>query len=208
MITNYTQLKNEVAAWSHRDNLTSQMDTFCQMAEQLINYGFEWNGVIIEGLRTKEMEKRASQSFNATFFTLPTDYIEMIALEVEYHGRRNPLRQVSPQILDQTYSTATGSPRAYSINSGTIEFRPGIEAASPYTGELTYYYEVPTLTGTSTNDVLSKTPMIYLAGMLLMLNIYTQDDEEAEKWFGIVNSAVKGANKNKGKYILPEVRIA
>lgn len=154
------------------------------------------------------MEKRGSQSFNATFYTLPSDYIEMIALEIEASGRRNPLRQISPQLLDTTYSMTTGVPRAYTIQNGEIEFRPGIDATAPYTGELIYYAEVPTLTGTSTNDVLTKTPMAYLSTMMLMLNIYTQDDDEISKWFNITSSTFKGANKNKGKYVLPQVRTA
>lgn len=208
MITNYTQLKTEVADFAHRSDLTSKMDTFCQLAEGIINYGFELNGKPIPGLRSQEMEKRAAQSFDATFYDLPSDYIEMIALEVEYHGRRNPLRQVSPQILDTSYSTATGSPRAYTIHAGEIEFRPGIEAASPYTGELTYYYQVPTLTSNATNDVLTKQPMIYLAAMMLQLNIYTHDEEQTEVWFSALLSMIKGANKSTGNYVLPSVRMA
>ncbi len=208
-ISTYTNLKQEVEDWSHRTDLTSKMDTFCQFAEQIINYGYERGGRVIQGLRSKEMEKRESQSFNATFFPLPTDYIEMIALEVEYSGRRNPLRQVSPQILDSTYSLSNGSnPRAYTIQNSQIEFRPGIDASAPYTGELTYYAEVPTLTSNSTNDVLSATPMIYLGGMMLALSLYAQDEEQTDVWFGMLNSAMKGANKNKGKYVLPQVRIA
>ncbi len=207
-ISTYTNLKQEVEDWSHRTDLTSKMDTFCQFAEQIINYGYDRNGRVIQGLRSKEMEKRESQSFNATFFALPTDYIELIALEIEHGGRRNPLRQVSPQILDSSYSVTTGSPRAYTIQNGEIEFRPGIEASSPYTGELTYYAEVPTLVSNSTNDVLSATPMIYLGGMMLALSLYAQDEEQTEVWFGMLSSAMKGANKNKGKYVLPQVRIA
>ena len=197
MITNYTQLKNEVADFAHRDDLTSKMDTFCQLAEGMIN----------RELRSQEMTKRASQSFNATFYALPSDYLELIALEVEYHGRRNPLRQVSPQILDSTYSASTGVPRAYTIHGNEIEFRPGIDAASPYTGELLYYYEVPTLTSNSTNDVLTKWPMIYLAGMMIQLNIYLHDDEQTNVWITAFETQVKNANRTSGRYVLPKVSI-
>lgn len=197
MITNYTQLKNEVADFAHRDDLTSKMDTFCQLAEGMIN----------RELRCQEMEKRAAQSFNATFYPLPSDYLELIALEVEYHSRRNPLRQVSPQILDSTYSTLTGVPRAYTIHNNEIEFRPGIDATAPYTGELRYYYQVPTLTSNTTNDVLDKWPMIYLAGMMIQLNVYLHDDEQSAIWVNAFETQVKNANKATGKYILPRVSI-
>lgn len=195
MITNYTDLKAEVESFSHRDDLTSKMDVFVQLAEGMIN----------RELRNQEMEKRLSQSFNATFFDLPTDYLEMKALEVEYHGRRNPLRQVSPQILDRSYSVATGPPKAYTINSGQIEFRPGIEASSPYTGEIIYYAQVPSLTSNSTNDVLTKWPMIYLAGMMLQLNVWAHDDEQIAIWENAFNTQVNNANKTAGTYVLPMV---
>ena len=198
MITNYTQLKNEVEDFSHRDDLTSKMDTFCQLAEGMIN----------RDLRTQEMEKRSAQSFNATFFSLPSDYLELKALEIEHGGRRNPLRQVSPQILDKTYSLTTGVPRAYTIQAGQIEFRPGIEATDPYTGELTYYAQVPTLTSNSTNDVLDKWPMIYLSGMMIQLNIYLHDDEQTALWVNAFNTQVKNANKTAGSYVLPRVEVA
>ena len=198
MITNYTQLKQEVADWSHRDDLTSKMDTFCQLAEGMIN----------RDLRTQEMEKRAAQSFDATFWEFPLDYIEMIAIEIEYHGRRNPLRQVSPQILDSTYSASTGVPRAYTIRAREIEFRPGIEAASPYTGEMTYYARVPTLTSNNNNYVIERWPMIYLAAMMIQVYIYLHDDEQRDVWIGAYNTQVQSANKTAGgRYVLPKVSI-
>jgi len=197
MITSYTQLKTEVADWSHRTDLTSKMDTFCQLAEGMIN----------RELRSQEMEKRLSQSFDATFFDLPSDYIALKALEIEYHGRRNPIRQISPQLLDSTYSTATGPPKAYTLQANQIEFRPGIDATSPYTGELIYYALVPTLTSNSTNDVLDKWPMIYLAGMMLQLNIFAQDEEQSTLWNDAFNTQVDNANKSKGSYVLPQVRV-
>ncbi len=197
MITSYTQLKNEVADFAHRSDLTSKMDTFCQLAEGMIN----------RELRCLEMEKRSAESFNATFYDLPADYLELKALEIEYGGRRNPLRQVSPQILDSTYSVTTGSPRAYSIHAGQIEFRPGIEATDPYTGELLYYASVPTLTSNSTNDVLTKWPMVYLAGMLIQLYIYLHDEEQTNVWIQAFETQVKNANKSSGRYVLPKVSI-
>ena len=195
MITSYTTLKTEVADFSKRDDLTSKMDTFCQLAEGMIN----------RDLRCQEMEKRDAQSFDSTFYDLPTDYLELIALEIEYGSRRNPLRQVSPQILDKTYSTATGNPRAFTIQAGQIEFRPGIDASSPFTGELIYYASVPTLTSNSTNDVLDKWPMIYLSAMLIQVYIYLHDEEQTNVWLSAFNTQVRNANRTTGKYVLPKV---
>lgn len=208
MISNYTDLKNEVADWAHRDDLTSKMDTFCQMAENIINNGYEHpNGRKIPGLRVIEMEKRLAQTFDATFFDLPADYLDMRAIEVEYQGRRNAIRQISSQQLDYLYSTGSGPPSAFTISSTQIEFRPGIEATDPYTGEIIYIAQVPTLVTNSTNDILTRYPAIYLAGMLLQVNVYLQDEEQTSVWFSALNSAIRGAN-GKGRYVLPSVEVA
>lgn len=208
MISNYTELKTEVADWSHRNDLTDKMDTFCILCESMINYGYERHGLNIPGLRSKEMEKRLSVSFDNTYYSLPSDYIDMIALELEYAGARRPLRQVSPQILDITYSFATGIPRAYTIQGGEIEFRPGIDPTAPYTGELRYVAAVPTLTSTATNSVLTALPSLYLAGMMLQVGVFLEDEDMINLWAAAFNSAVKGANKTSGKYVLPQVRFA
>lgn len=208
MITDYITLKDEVVEFSHRADLTARMDTFCQLAEAMINYGYEYNGRVIPGLRNKDMEKRTSQTFSSTFHALPDDFVELIALEVEISGKRRPLRQVSPQILDDTYAGASGAPRAYTIQGGEIEFRPAIDATAPYTGEIRYIAEVPTLVSNSTNNVLSNLPHLYLAAMLYQVGVFTDDSDMVGLWASAFNSAIRGANKTKGKYVLPRVRVA
>jgi len=198
--SNYTGLKAEVADWLHRSDLTSKMDSFCQLAEGMIN----------RDLRSSEMEKRESQTFNSTFFDLPTDYLELRALEIEISGGRHPLRMVTPQVLDATYSHSTGYPRAFTIVAGQLEFRPGIEATDPYTGELVYYAKVPTLISNSTNTILTTTPMIYLAAMMVQANIYLQDAEQQATWLTAYTTQVDAANRSnqKGKYILPSIQVS
>jgi len=206
-INQRTDLDSYVTVMAHRDDLATYMDNFVQLTETMINYGFEYGGIQSEGLRTKEMEARLAVSFNATFYDLPADYIELIALEVEYHGRRNPLRQVSPQILDGTYSTATGPPKAYTIQGGELEFRPGIDPASPYTGELRYYAQPQSLLTHSANWVMTEHPNIYVYGMLFQIALFADDEEGREVWFSSFASSINGANKTAGNYVLPRVSI-
>jgi len=200
MITTYTELKDEVGKFAHRSDLAARMDTFCQLAEGMIN----------RDLRSQEMEKRESQTFNASFFDLPTDYLEMRALEMEISGARVPLRQVTPQVLDGTYSQSTGHPRAFTIVAGQLEFSPGIEASDPYTGELVYFAKVPTLTSNSTNDVLTATPMIYLAAMMVQVSIFTQDNDQLAIWTEAYTSQTASANSvaTSGRYILPSIQVS
>ena len=49
--------------------------------------------------------------------------------------------------------------------------------------------------------------MIYLAGMMIQLNIYLHDDEQRDVWVGAFTTQVKNANRTSGRYILPKVSI-
>jgi hypothetical protein len=196
-ISTYTELKAEVADFSHRSDLTDKMDTFCILGEAVIN----------KDLRTLDMEKRLSLSLTDAFFDLPPDYLEIRALHVDVDSARSPIKQVTPQILDARYSRATGNVAAFAIHGGQIEFRP---APTESTGEMTYFARVPTLTGTATNDILTNFPMIYLSAMLIQLFIYLQDDEQIALWTALYDSQIAQANKSSqgGRYVLPQVQVA
>jgi len=135
MINNYTELKAEVADFIHRNDLDGKMDTFCVLAESQIN----------KDLRAMEMEVRAAYTFTDTFTDLPADYLEMRSLEVAITGARVPIPQFTPQQLDQLYSRAQGVPRAFAIQAGQIEIRPGVTAPETFEGELAYFARVPSL---------------------------------------------------------------
>ena len=194
-ISTYTELKTEVADFAHRSDLTSKMDTFCLLAESLIN----------KDLRTSEMEKRLAVTFTDAYYDLPTDYMSMRSLHIELDGARCPIKLISPQQLDARYSRATGNPGAFSIHGGQIEMRP---APSSIDGSISYYARVPTLTGTSTNDILTYYPMIYLSAMMIQVYVYLQDKDELSTWAEAYNSQILQANKQGGRYLLPQVAIA
>jgi len=199
-ISTYTELKTEVAEWSHRSNLTAKMDTFCILAESVIN----------KDLRTLDMEKRLAVTFDDAFYDIPADYMEMRAIQIEDDGARVPIKAYSPQQLDAIYSRAQGTAAGYAIHGGQIELRPAPSVTATVDGEISYYARVPTLTGTATNDILTKFPMIYLSAMMLQVNLFLQDDEEMTKWADVYNSQIKQANKSAqgGRYVLPQVQVA
>lgn len=196
---NYTELKAEITDWSHRSDLTSKYDTFCELAESSIN----------EDLRCIEMEKRLEPTFDDAFYDLPTDYIAMRALHIVNGGARVPIQQVTPQILDARYSNATGVAGGFAIHGGQVELRPAPSVSSTLEGEITYYARVPTLVSNSTNDILTNYPLIYLSGMLVQVYLYLQDNDELAKWVQVYNTQIKTANKagQSGRYVNPQVQI-
>lgn len=194
MITNYTQLKQEVADFAHRDDLTSKMDTFCQLAEDVIN----------KDLRCLEMEYLNRFNYTADFLELPNDYIAMRSVytdgnrEIPYYdwpsfsqlSRNNPNFH-GWALLGQIFGI---------LPSGTV--------AEPVDLRLVYYRRVPTLTANSTNDILDHYPMIYLSAMLIQLSRFVQDKDEFERWVGVYDSEIKSANKSgqQGRRNRPQVR--
>jgi len=199
-ISTYTELKTETADFAHRSDLTTKMDTFCILAEAVIN----------KDLRTLDMETILSVTFDDAFYDLPADYMEIRAIHIENDGARVPIKSYTPQQLDAMYSRATGTASGFSIHGGQMELRPAPSVTDTVDGEITYYKRVTTLTGTATNDILTKFPMIYLSAMMLQVYLYLQDDEELSKWSDVYNSQVKQANKSAqgGRYNNPQVQCA
>lgn len=198
-LANYSELKTEVEAFSHRTDLTAKMDTFCLLAESVIN----------KDLRTLDMEKRLEVEFDDPFYSLPADYLEMRAIHLENSGARCPIKQYTPQQLDRLYSRATGTAGGFAIHGGEIELRPAPSVTSTVDGEISYFARVPTLTTNSTNDILTNFPLIYLSSMLIQLSLYLQDDDEIGKWMGVYDSQINEANKSSqgGRYVLPQVQV-
>ena len=197
-ISTYTELKTEVADFSHRTDLTAKMDTFCILAEAVIN----------KDLRTLDMETILSVTFNDAFYSLPSDYMEIRAIHLENDGARVPIQSFSMQQLDAIYSRATGTAAGFAIHGGKLELRPAPSATETVDGEISYYKRVDTLTSNATNDILTKFPMIYLSAMMLQVYLYLQDDDELNKWASVYQTQISAANKSAqgGRYNLPQTR--
>jgi hypothetical protein len=197
-IATYTELKTEVADFAHRSDLTAKMDTFCILAE----------GVINKDLRSLEMETILDVTFDDAFYDLPSNYLEIRAIHLEKNSARIPIKSYSPQQLDRLYSRATGTANGFAIHGGKIELRPAPSVTSTVDGQISYYKRVTTLTGTSTNDILTTYPLIYLSAMMLQVYLYLQDDTELAKWSEVYNSQIKQANKSAqaGRYNVPQVQ--
>ena len=197
-IATYTELKTEVADWAHRSDLTAKMDSFCILAEALID----------KDLRASENETILTVTFNDAFTDLPTGYLEMRAIHIENSGARVPIKSYSPQQLDRLYSRATGTANGFAIHGGQIELRPAPSVTDTVDGDITYFKRVDTLTSNSTNDILTTYPMIYLSAMMIQVYLYLQDDAELAKWSEAYNSQIQQANKSAqaGRYNVPQVQ--
>jgi hypothetical protein len=185
-ISNYTELKDGIADFLNRSDLTSVIPTFISLAEADIN----------RNLRHRLMENRASATVNSRYSVLPTDFLESIRLHIE-GTNHNPLELVSLYDMQKKRAStedAAGRPAFYALTQNEIELFPTPNA--DFGLEMYYYAKVPALSASvTTNDILTNHPDIYLYGSLSHSAPYLQEDPRIQVWAGLYRNALEGANQ-------------
>jgi hypothetical protein len=101
------------------------------------------------------------------------------------------------QLREQSGNTQ-GRPRFYAVTAGEFEFFPTPDGS--YQSELVYYANVPALSDSNTSNwLLSKYPDIYLYGALVHTAPYLDEDQRAQTWAALYQSAIDAANRESEK---------
>jgi len=172
-ISTYTELKTAVANFLARDDLTSQIPNFIQLAESRMS----------RELETRDQEKRATATLTSgdEYIALPTDLREVrsVALTTD---PKTVLTYYSPTSLDSTYSSGgSGKPLGFSIVGGEMKLRPIPD--SSYTAEIIYVGGLSALSDSNlTNVVLTRHPDAYLYGALAEAYAYLLDETRAAQY--------------------------
>jgi hypothetical protein len=171
-ITNYGQLKTAVADWLNRDDLTSVIPTFIDLAHAKLN----------RRLRVREMIQRSTAGITNQFSNLPADFLELRNIQLNVTVPKS-LEYLTIEQMDQErgLGNTAREPVYYTLLGSTIEVFPTPD--QNYTIELAYYQDIPTMSAdTDTNWLLSKAPDSYLYGALLQAAPYLKDAEETGLW--------------------------
>jgi len=167
----YDELKTQIANYLNRSDLTSQIDIFIDTTEAELN----------RKLRDKDMIKRATATADGQYLTLPTDWLEVINVEIT-SGDFTPLFQQSIESLDifrRANNNSSGQPKYFAIVDGTLELAPTPDTS--YTLQLTYYGKITALSDSNTsNFVLTNHPDVYLYGALKQASIYLMEDDRVQ----------------------------
>jgi len=180
-ISTYTELKTAVAKFLARDDLTSQIPNFIQLAESRMS----------RELETRDQEKRATATLTSgdEYIALPTDLREVrsIALTTD---PKTVLTYYSPSSLDSTYSSnGSGKPLGFSIVGGEMKLRPIPDAG--YTAEIIYVGGLSALSDSNlTNVVLTRHPDAYLYGALAEAYAYLLDETRAAQYMQRFSMAI------------------
>jgi hypothetical protein len=182
MITDYTTLKEAVADWLNRADLTTQIPTFIQLAEAKFN----------RELRVRDMLVRAEASSDEGYIPMPTDFLQEYSMKLETDTPHQEIVYVGADEAKKIKATGlTGAVQFYSIVGGTFELIP--DPVEPVDVEMVYYAKIPALSDSATtNWLLSKSPDLYLYGALLETVPYLKDDERLQTWFGARQQIMDG----------------
>lgn len=186
-ITNYSELKAEVIAWSDRGDQDLNIDNFILLAEQDMHFN------PTKRLRLRDIELRSTSvmSITSRYLALPTGFKEMRSLRFDVTDKYDDLTFRTPQGLVRR--DETGKPIFFAISS-QIEF--DILPDETYPVEMNYLgTPLPITEANPTNEILTSNPDIYLFGCLYKLFLRVVDSEQMITYRTMFNDAVKGANK-------------
>lgn len=183
-LANYTQLKESVANWSHRDDIDLLMDDFIDIAEtEMFNNDTEI-------LKVREMQIESTASVSTVNFALPDRFLEMRSLRLDVNSGGD-LRFKSANDLYRR--SGTGQPRYFTVKS-QVEF--DVTPDQTYTVEMIYFQRPQGLSSSNTtNDILTNYPNIYLWGCLWAAFTYADDEAQAQKYYARFINQVQGANR-------------
>lgn len=176
-VDTYDNLKTEVANHLDRDDLSSDIDTFIDLCEARLK----------REVRIREMVTREALTVADRQEALPSGFLEMISLRL----LTNPvtvLQEVNLHEMTRIRVESTGKPLYFTCYGNEIEFNESPD--SSYSGEIIYYKEQDALSdSTTTNDILTRSPDLYLYGTLLAAAPFLMNDERIPTWEKFYTSA-------------------
>lgn len=194
-ISTYTELKEEIIDWTHRDDIDLKIPNFILLAEQEAYNPPRDSG--ISPLKTKQQETNATltTSISTRLVSLPSDFIELRGARLEIVDVSGYITYQTPEQMIRLDDTDVGRPYFFTIIGSQIEFNRISDEA--YDFEITYYQKEPSLTAAApTNDLLTNHPDVYLYGALYKAFSWAQMDDQAAKFRAMFYSAIDGANRS------------
>jgi len=173
MIASYDDLCAQTADHLNRQDLTTTIPTFVQLAEAQFN----------RELRFRDMMIRANATSDAENVQLPDDWLEHYSLQLDtsdgtfldYISEResNQLKAISGNI--------GGFVEFYTLIGNAIELIPA--PGDNVNLKMVYYARIPSLsTLAPSNWLLVKSPDLYLYSTLLQAEPYLKNDQRLTLW--------------------------
>jgi len=174
-IATYTDLKQRVADFMARSDLTELIPDFIALAE----------GRLSRSVRALEMQANdPALAISSGKSTLPADYQEWLSVRWTGATRSQDLAFVEPDSPEWRFRyRPNGDPQMFTIMSGSIHTRPAADDADTLSFD---YYKTLTSEALSdvntTNWLLTKSPDMYIYTSLAEYNFFMKDDQRATQF--------------------------
>jgi hypothetical protein len=138
---------------------------------------------------------RSTASTSGQYVSLPTDYLEMLNIELTSTSPPKRLVYITSDRSDdyrERQNNKTGTPDYYTIEGTSIQLLPTPSEA--VTVQLNYYQDIPALSGladSGNNWILLAHPDVYLYGTLLQASPYIMDPQSAQQWDALLVRSVQ-----------------
>ena len=184
-ITNYTNLQTAIASWHHRD--VPQIPDFISLAEARINNLLE--------SRLSETDTTLTAIISSRYIALPSGFSATLGLWLTTYTPRREIKYILPENLPVDSAT-NGRPYYYTIDGSNIAFDRPADIAYTYTMRYQASYDIA---ATSTNDILTNYPDVYLFGSLVEACLFARDDPTIfeQRFQSAINNAQKSESENK-----------
>lgn len=192
-IATYTQLKDAIADFLLRDDLTAAIPSFIRLAEARND----------RELRHWRQEKRSVAQLDTQYSAIPADFLQPIRFQIT----DAPTSEIAPistaqmlQLRDDR-NDRVGRPTNYALTAGSIELYPTPD--NTYNASLVYYGRIDALSDSNpTNWLLTEAPDAYLYGALIHSAPYLKDDQRTAVWGALYTTAIQtlNATSDNAKY--------
>lgn len=198
-ITNYSDLKTQVANYLGRADLTSQIPNFISFAELRLS----------RDLRIRQMLKTATATMTAGDSTvgLPSDFLQMRDLFINGTPRIAISYLTPSNFTRDSRASESGKPVFYTMRGAEFEFAPVPDFA--YTLQMLYYAKPDALSDSNTSNVfLANCPDALLYGALVEAEPYLMNDARTELWTNLYRAAINNLNTSDDEAEYSGVPIA
>lgn len=194
-ITTYAELQTAIADFLNRDDLTTTIPTFIQLAEAVFQRDVEhW-----------KREERATASVSGRYAAIPSNFYSPIRVALQ--SKHAPLEPMSLNEMARERALrndAAGIPTKYALTGGEIELFP--TPNDEFTLEMVYREKIPVLSDSNTSNwLLERAPDLYLYGSLVHSAPYLKEDERAAAWASLYQAALDALAQegDRGKWAGP-----
>ena len=194
-ISNYTNLQTGIADFLNRDDLTSVIPTFIDLAQGQIN----------RDVRHWKMETTAQQAVGDDYAYMPDGWLEIKNAQyypdINDYTKFSPLEYLSQNAFDERKMNSEnkiGDPKYYTLSaldgSALMMLFPQPKASNDDRVNLSYLKSFDLGDSNSSNWLIEDFPDVYLYGSLIHAAIYLKDDERLALFSQMYGAAVQRVN--------------